>query len=176
MRNITLCIVAGLGLLALGACSRGGDVPLLMNAASSSNGPDEFSILPTQPLQAPPSFSALPEPTPGGTNLTDPDPRAEVVSALGGRVSAERTSGVPAADRGLLGYTGRNGVSENIRTTLAEEDVEIRRSNRPRLLERLFNTNVYRQAYDDQLLDPEDELQRWRRQGVRTPAAPPAER
>lgn len=169
----------GLGLilvLALAACSRGGDVPLLMNAASSQRGPDEFSILPTQPLQAPPSFSALPPPTPGGQNLVDQDPRALAAEALGGRVTAERTAGVPGADAGLVSYAGRNGVQGDIRATLAAEDEEFRRSNRPRILERLFNTNVYTQAYEDEVLDPHEELRRWRLRGVRTPAAPPPER
>ena len=72
-----------------------------------------------QPLQAPPSFQALPEPTPNGANLVDQDPRALAAQALGGRVSAERTSSVPGADAGLVGYAGRNGVQSDIRATLA---------------------------------------------------------
>lgn len=162
----------GLGLLTLSACSRS-DNPILMNAAAHQNGPDEFSIVPTGELQAPTDFVSLPAPTPGGTNLVDPDARALAVEALGGRVSAERTSGVPSADAGLVGYAGRSGVSGDIRETLAAEDLEFRRDNTPRILERVFNTNVYRQAYDDQLLDPQEELRRWRARGVRTPSAPP---
>lgn len=160
--------------LAVAACSRGdGDVPRLMNAAALQQGPDEFSIIPTQPLQAPPSFQALPEPTPNGANLVDQDPRALAAQALGGRVSAERTSSVPGADAGLVGYAGRNGVQSDIRATLAAEDEEFRRDNSPRILERLFNTNVYAQAYEDEVLDPHEELRRWRLRGVRTPSAPP---
>ncbi|MCB1397158.1 MAG: DUF3035 domain-containing protein [Rhodobacter sp.] len=170
-----LLAAAGIGLLTLSACSRGGEVPALMNAASYRTGPDEFSIVPTGPLQAPPDFNTLPTPTPGGGNLVDPDPRAEAVSALGGRVSAERTSGIPSADAGLVRYAARNGVSEDIRTTLAAEDEDFRRSNGPRIFERMFNTNVYRQAYEEQILDPQAELRLWRSRGVRTPSAPPAE-
>ncbi|GAB4263161.1 MAG: DUF3035 domain-containing protein [Pararhodobacter sp.] len=144
-----------------------------MNARANQTSPDEFSILPTQPLQAPPDFTSLPAPTPGGTNLVDPDPRAEAVSALGGRVSAERTAGIPSADAGLIAYAGRSGVSDDIRETLAREDLEFRRRNNPRLLERLFNTNVYQQAYEDEVIDPQEELRRWRERGARTPAAPP---
>lgn len=169
-----ICAIVGLGLLTLSACSRNEEgAPILMNAANSQRTPDEFSILPTAPLQAPADFQSLPTPTPGGSNLVDPDPRADAVSALGGRVSAERTSGIPGSDAGIVRYAGRQGVSENIRETLAEEDLETRRSNRPRLLERMFSTNVYRQTYEDEILDPQEELRRWRRRGVRTPAAPP---
>jgi len=173
MMRFRLFIAAGLCLLAVSACSRNGDNPMLMNANAHQDGPDEFSIVPTGPLQAPSDFEALPAPTPGGTNLVDPDPRAQAVTALGGRVSAERTNGIPSADSGLVSYAGRSGVSEDIRATLAAEDLEFRRDNDPRLLERMFNTNVYRQAYDEQLLDPQEELRRWRARGVRTPSAPP---
>lgn len=173
MTFFRLSAIFGLGLVALTACSRNGDAPMLMNAASSQQSPDEFSIVPTGPLQAPSDFNALPTPTPGGTNLVDPDPRAQAVAALGGRISAVRTAGVPTADAGLVSYAGRTGVTEGIRETLASEDLEFRRDNSPRLLERMFNTNVYRQAYEDELIDPQEELRRWRARGVRTPSAPP---
>jgi hypothetical protein len=45
--------------------------------------------------------------------------------------------------------------------------------NDGRLLERLFNVNVYFKAYRSQELDQYLELQRLRRLGIRTPAAPP---
>ena len=175
MTSLRFATVATIAALTLSACSGDREVPQLMNARSGDS-PDEFSILPTQPLQAPASFDELPTPTPGGSNLTDPDPRAEAVAALGGRVSAERTGGVPAADQGLVQYAGRNGVTEGIRTTLAAEDEDVRRGGRGRILERLFNTNLYRRAYEDQILDPNDELLRWRAAGVRTPSAPPTDR
>lgn len=164
-----------LGLLALNACSRSDETPRLMNLRAAQTGPDEFSIVPTGPLQAPPDFNQLPAPTPGGGNLVDPDPRALAVAALGGRVSAERTQGIPTADAGLVQYAGRQGVTDGIRETLAAEDLQFRRNNTPRLLERAFNSDVYRQAYEDQLLDPREELRRWRARGVRTPNAPPAD-
>ncbi|MFN4098883.1 MAG: DUF3035 domain-containing protein [Pararhodobacter sp.] len=166
---------AALGLLTLTACSSG-EVPRLMNTTSHASGPDEFSIVPTQPLQAPTDFNALPTPTPGGSNLVDPDPRAAAAAALGGNINAVRAAGVPAADAGLVQYAGRGGVAPDIRTTLAAEDIEIRRSGQGRVLERLFNTNLYRRAYADQILDPQRELARWRAAGVRTPAAPPPAR
>lgn len=174
MTFLRLSAAVFLGLVTLAACSRGGDAPRLMNAAALSTSPDEFSIVPTQPLQAPPSFRELPTPTPGGANLVDPDPRGDVAAALGGSAAAVRTGGVPAADQGLVQYAGRNGVAADIRTTLAAEDLEFRRGRGGRLLERMFNNNVYQRAYREQMLDQHAELDRWRARGVRTPAAPPA--
>ena len=66
-----------------------------------------------------------------------------------------------------------NGRSEAIRTELAEDDLEFRRRNNGRVLERVFNVNVYFRAYKRQSLDQYAELERFRRLGVRTPAAPP---
>lgn len=174
MTPIRLALLASIGLLVLGACSRSnGEVPRLMHAAAQQDTPDEFSIVPTQPLQAPPDFNTLPTPTPGGANRVDPDPRAEAVAALGGRVSAERTTGIPSADAGLMRYVDRQGNDPDIRATLAAEDEQVRRNGRGRILERAFNTNLYRRAYEDQILDPQAELLVWRQRGVRTPAAPP---
>ena len=176
MRALRLSLLIGLCLATVAGCGRNSEVPSLMNIQARQDSPDEFSILPTGPLQAPASFDSLPPPTPGGTNLVDPDPYAEVAVALGGRVGAVRTAGVPAADAGLVQYAGRGGVSDGIRETLAAEDEDVRRAGRGRVLERLFNTNTYRRAYEDQILDPQDELRRWRAAGVRTPAAPPPDR
>lgn len=162
-------LTVGVLVLALAACSNNRD-PILMHIAAERRGPDEFSILPTQPLQAPPNFRDLPAPTPGGANLVDPDPRAQAVAALGGRVSAERTGRV---DSGVASYAARFGTDPEIRETLAAEDLEFRRRNQGRVLERLFGVNVYPEAYSRQALDREAELARWRAAGARTPAAPP---
>ena len=153
--------------LALSACSQGD--PQLMNLErSQGTGPDEFSILPTRPLEMPEDLSALPPPTPGGSNRTDPQPEADAIAALGGDITrAQSGSG------GLIGYTTRFGVSEDIRGVLAAEDLEYRRDNNGRLLERIFNVSVYFRAYRAQALDRYVELERMRASGIRTPAAPP---
>jgi hypothetical protein len=170
LRNLAL---GGLVLALLGACAgRGGDAPRLMNITQRS--PDEFSILPTQPLQAPPDFRTLPTPTPGAPNLVDPNPRAEAVLALGGRPQTA-TGTIPAADAALLARAAQFGADPAIRDRLAAEDLELRRRGAGRPLERLFRTNVYVRAYEDQLLDRDAELLRWQRAGARTPAAPPRE-
>lgn len=157
--------------LTLAACGNRDDVPSLMNLRSATAGPDEFGIIPPRPLEMPQDLAALPEPTPGGTNRTDRDPQAEAVAALGGRPGA--TQGVNTAHAGLYAYAARYGVTEGIRQTLAAEDLQYRRENDGRLLERLFNVNVYFRAYEPMSLDQHAELWRWRRAGVQTPSAPP---
>jgi hypothetical protein len=106
----------------------------------------------------------------GGVNRVDPDPEGDAIRALGGNVErANRAAG------DIVGYAARFGVTPDIRGTLAAEDLEYRSGNRGRLLERLFNLNVYFDAYRPMSLDRYAELERLRRAGVRTPAAPPAE-
>jgi hypothetical protein len=162
--------VALAALLLVSACAEGD--PKLMNLRSSGSGPDEFAILPTKPLQAPPNFTTLPVPTPGGTNLTDPTPAADAIAALGGNPAVvSRASG--GADAGLLAHASRYGKTEEIRGLLAAEDLSFRRENNGRLLERLFNVNVYMRAYARMSLDQHAEIERWRLLGVRTVGAPP---
>lgn len=163
--------IAALAMLALGACSGGSDEPRLMNLRSATDGPDEFAIVPPKPLEMPEDLAALPEPTPGGTNRTDPTPEADAIVALGGRPDAAR--GVPAGDAGLINHASRNGVSGSIREELAAADLEHRRRSDGRLLERLFGTNVYYRAYRNQELDQHRELARWRRAGAQNVSAPP---
>lgn len=165
----TLCAA----LLALTACGGGDKAPKLMFLHSSGSGPDEFSILPTKPLQMPPDLNALPTPTPGGSNITDPTPEADAVAALGGRPELLTRTGVPAGDGALLARAGRFGQDGDIRSTLAGEDLEWRRDNNGRVLERLLKVNVYYKAYKRMALDQHLELERWRRAGVPTVAAPP---
>ncbi len=55
--------VAGAAVLVLSACSRSDDVPKLMNIRSTTQGPDEFAILPPKPLEMHEDIAALPEPT-----------------------------------------------------------------------------------------------------------------
>jgi hypothetical protein len=119
----------------------------------------------------PQDLAALPEPALGGANRTDRDPQAEAVAALGGNLGPRDT--VNSAHAGLYAYAARYGVTQNIRQTLAAEDLEYRRKNDGRLLERVFNVNVYFKAYAPMSLDQQAELWRWRRAGVATPSAPP---
>lgn len=153
--------------LLLAACG-GGEPSRLMNLRPTHAGPDEFSILPTKPLEIPTDLASLPTPTPGGANLVDPNPLNDAVVALGGRPGAGGT------DPALIAAASRNGVSPTIRSDLAREDVDFRTKQSPTLLERLFGTSTYHRAYADQSVNSDAELQRWRQVDRRTPSATPA--
>ncbi len=163
--------LAAVAILALVGCGDKGD-PKLMNLRSATNGPDEFGILPPKALDMPEDLSALPEPTPGGENRTDPKPFDDAIVALGGTAGAR--NGIPSADSAIYSHAARFGVSADIRSVLAAEDLEFRRKNNGRLLERLFDVNVYFKAYRKQSLDQQTELAYWRKRGIGTPSAPPA--
>jgi hypothetical protein len=153
--------------LALTACSGDGN-PELMNLRNPSDGPDEFLVVPNKPLEMPEDVAALPTPTPGGRNLAGPTPQEDMFAALGGNASA-----AAAGSGGLLVYAGRFGTSGNIRAELAAADIEFRRANDGRLLERVFNVPLYFDAYAALALDQEAETARFRSAGIRTPSSPP---
>jgi Protein of unknown function (DUF3035) len=162
--------LTAVAILVLSGCG-GNREPSLMNLRSNTQGPDEFGILPPKPLAMPEDLAALPPPTPGGENLTDPKPLDDAIVALGGKVGASK--GIPAGDSALYAQAARFGVAGDIRATLAAEDLEYRRENDGRLLERLFDVNVYYKAYRKQSLDQQSELAFWRARGLPTPSAPP---
>jgi hypothetical protein len=163
--------IAGVALLALGACGAHKGVPKLMNLHSASDGPDEFALLPPKALALPEDLTALPEPTPGGANLTDQNPMDDAIVALGGKVP--EVKGVPASDTGLVRYATRAGGSADIRASLAADDLAWRKKHPGKFLERAFSLTTYFDAYKAMWLDTYAELQRWRDAGVRTPSAPP---
>lgn len=162
-------IIAVAAMVTLAACG-GKGAPQLMNLRSGQ-GPDEFAIVPPKALEMPENLTDLPEPTPGGYSRTDQTPEADAAVALGGNPSA--AGGIPAGDSALYAHAARFGVDGGIRATLASEDLEWRRDNNGRPLERLFNVNVYYKAYRKQSLNQQAELARWRKLGVRTSSAPP---
>lgn len=156
----------------LAGCGDG--APDLMNFAASNAGPDEFLVVPNKPLETPPDLAALPPP--GGVSRAEPDPRADAVAALGGSPAAIVPSGqVAAGDGALVNHASRYGRDPAIRAELAEDDLEFRRRNDGLFLERAFNRNIYYDSYARQQLDQQAELDRFRRAGVKTPAAPPPE-
>ncbi|HEY0213822.1 MAG TPA: DUF3035 domain-containing protein [Paenirhodobacter sp.] len=157
----------------IAACGDGG-TPKLMHMRAAGQGPDEFGILPTKPLQMPQNLAELPAPTPGGANLSDPTPVADAVAALGGRPAGLSGNGAPAVDGALVARATRYGTDATIRTELAADDLQYRRDHSPRLLERLFSINSYFKAYQPMALNQQDELERWRAAGAITPGAPPA--
>ncbi len=165
----------GLGLgvaLTLSACS-GNDGLRQLNTPRT--GPDEFKVLPAKPLLEPDSLTTLPLPTPGGANRTDQVPAADAVVALGGRASAlQPADGIPSADATLVRQASRHGVTPNIRADLAQEDADFRKRKGRFTNIRIVKVDRYNQAYEEFALNPFAEAERFRKLGLRTPAAPPS--
>lgn len=166
MKKLLLC--AGL-MVSLAACA-GGDRGL-RDLRSNGGGPDEFRVLPVNPLILPNDIDNLPPPTPGGVNRTDPTPNADAVAVLGGNPNALVPQGAPTRDGALIAAASRNGVDPAIRQTLAAEDEAFR--NRQTRFGFFRGRDRYFQAYARQALDAYAELQRFRNAGVATPSAPP---
>ena len=154
---------------ALAACSGGGQ---LNNFRKVQSGPDEFAVLPTRALSMPPDLNALPAPTPGGANITDPTPQGDAVAVLGGDPSRLADRGVGAADQALVAHAARAGRDPDVRADLARADARWRDRNGRRLLERLAGSSVYQRAYDPMSLDAEAEQLRWQRAGAITQTSP----
>lgn len=147
----------------------------LTKIRSSGNGPDEFSIIPSKPLEMPEDMAALPAPTPGGANRTDQNPLADGVAALGGNLAVTQAEAPSAANTGLLAHATRYGRDPAIRQTLAAEDRDIRtRYGNVNILRGILPGDDYVQAYEKQWLNAHAEERRLRERGVRTPASPPA--
>ncbi|MDT8328655.1 MAG: DUF3035 domain-containing protein [Roseovarius sp.] len=154
----------------LAGCGGRDDVTLT-RIRNTGNGPDEFSIMPGKPLQAPEDYASLPSPTPGGANRTDQNPLADGVIALGGNPAAV---GAPSArDGALVNHANRYGATADIRQTLAEEDKDVRRRHGRVDILRLGLNDDYTNAYKRQWLDAYAEERRLRRNGTITPSSPP---
>ena len=166
-------LLATLGLaLSLAACSGDGG---LRELDSNKAGPDEFDVLPLKPLAEPDSYTTLPVPTPGGVNRADVQPNADAVVALGGRPSAlAESGGIPSSDAALVRQAGRYGTTPDIRAELAEADAAFRKRQARFTNIRLVPVDRYAQAYRRETLDPYAEAERFRKLGIRTPAAPPS--
>lgn len=170
MPALRCMMLVGLGVaMALAGCTDKG----LVQIRNTGDGPDEFMVMPVEPLEPPPDFDVLPAPTPGGTNRVDTNPKAEAVTALGGRASALSATEIPASDGALVNYSARYGVPSNIRQSLAETDAEFRRRQTRGTRLKLFPVDRYEQAYRRQRTDPFQETWRFRRIGAETPTSPP---
>lgn len=135
-------------------------------------GPDEFRIVPGKPLQAPDDLAQLPEPTPGGSNLTDPQPLQDSVAVLGGRRPAA-SGAVPSGDGAIVNHASRFGRDGTIRQQLATADEDFRRRRGRFTNIRIVREDNYSKVYRNEVLDAFREQRRWRRAGARTPSAPP---
>lgn len=168
----------GIGLIlvtvtALSACGNRNDDIQLRRLNDAGNGPNEFGIVPTKPLEQPQSLTALPPPTPGGSNRTDVTPLADSVAALGGNPRALALTEPSGNDGALLNHSRRFGVTPNIRATLAQEDLEVRRRRGRVNILNIGPSDDYDLAYKRQWLDSRAEDERLRSLGVATSSGPP---
>lgn len=160
-------------LLALAGCDTSQGLGRIFSGVGKSSGPDEFAIVPTKPLEVPPSFTELPDPVPGGRNRVDQRPEHDAVAALGGRPERLDSPNIQPGEAALLAAAQRRGTAANIREVLAEEDVQERDRNGPKLLQRWFGTDTYFRTYDGQTLAARPEADRLRARGARVPVPPP---
>ncbi|WP_439521558.1 DUF3035 domain-containing protein [Marivita sp.] len=170
----TLIILA---LVALTACGSRQDTAdrdtNLRQLRNSSGAPEEFSIVPPKPLEAPETVSELPQPTPGGSNRTDPTPLRDAVAVLGGSPSRlDPQAGIGAGDQALVARASRFGRQPGIREELAAADQTFR-ERRSLFNWRLVPQDTYNRIYRAQILDPYATLEAARRAGAQTPSAPP---
>lgn len=168
MRALTYSVLA---LILVSACGNT-DRPL-RDLRSASGGPDEFAVIPFEPLEIP-ATQTLPTPTPGGANRVDPTPRADAIGALGGSAAAQSAGGVPAGDAALVTQTSRYGVDPAIRATLAAEDAAVLERARRSNVFNPFGRDRYFPAYARQALDASAEQVRLRNLGVNVPNLPVA--
>lgn len=163
-RSRTMILVVA---LLVGACGSKDSYRVL---SSSGDGPDEFRIVPTKPLEQPKSYAALPAPTPGGNNRTDLTPKADLIVKLGGSARAMEDRGISNSDSGLVTYAARAGLTEDIRGVTRAEDEEFRNKRGRFTNIRFVKHDIYDRIYKPQRLEQTDEVWRWRRAGARTPA------
>ncbi|WP_299297681.1 DUF3035 domain-containing protein [uncultured Tateyamaria sp.] len=168
MRLIACAMIA---VTLLAACENKG----LRQVTSRGEGPDEFIIVPSKPLQQPESLTALPTPTPGGFNRTDQRPLEESAAALGGQRTSPNAP-VPGADGALVNHASRFGREANIRATLAEADAAFRKRQARFTQFRLIREDFYNEAYRRESLNAGRTAQQFRRAGIPTPNAPPSGR
>lgn len=166
-------VIMAMVLTAVTACS-GKDKPLT-RIKHTGNGPDEFSILPSKPLQEPGSYTDLPAPAPGTANLTDVNPKAEGVIALGGNPAALAGNKINSSETALVNHARRYGADANIRTTVAVEDAEVRKKRGRVNVLGIGPDDDYTLAYKKEWLNSQAERERLRARGVSTPSAPPGE-
>ncbi|GGX41400.1 hypothetical protein GCM10007385_06180 [Tateyamaria omphalii] len=165
MRLIACAMIA---VTCLAACENKG----LRQVTSRGDGPDEFIVVPSKPLQEPESFTALPQPTPGGFNRTDQRPLEDSAVALGGQRTSPNAP-IPGADGALVNHASRFGRDANIRATLAAADAEFRKRQSRLTQIRIVPEDVYNQAYRREALDAGKTARTFQNAGIPTPTAPP---
>ncbi len=138
-------------------------------------GPDEFAIVPTKELEIPEDTTTLPEPALGSVNRVDLVPQKDAVAALGGQPDRLDSTLVANDEQALIAAASRNGVSADIRDQIAEDDKKFNKRNRRKNFERWFGFGSRLKTYQNESIEQTQELNRLRRQGVRTPSVTSAE-
>ncbi len=151
-------------LITLAGCSRNSSDPELV-FFKSKGAPDELTLVVYDSIEKPGSLETLPPP---GTSRStaEPTPQADILRLLGSTGREKVDGSISAQDDDLLLYTHRMGSGDDIRGLLAEEDLEFRRRNQARPMERLANINVYFAAYSFMALDSRAEYLRLQSEGV----------
>ncbi len=161
------CAALMLAPFALVGCGEGGLAGGLRRAGVAGK-PDEFMVLPTRPLEMPENLSTLPPPTPGVPNRVDYQPRTDAIVGLTGRQPPPGN-----ADGSVL--VARAGPRDPaIRSQLAVEDAEWRRTHHGLFFERLLSKDRDRVTYQEMILNAPDAWEQMRARGVEVPAAPPS--
>ena len=131
--------------------------------------PDEFAVTPSEaPLDMPPDFFVLPEPTPGAPRPQDMTTREKAFKGLTGKEASHR-SGMSSGESALLDMAGAEVGQDQVRL---EIDNESRIEDMDEtLLERLRVKEKKR----GKALNPYEESESLQKQGVPTsPYAPKA--
>ena len=126
---------------------------------------------PTVPTNSPSSPASRSKNRRASSNFRNP--RRAAGTALGGNPDRLEDRGVGASDGALVTAASRRGVDPSIRTTLAEEDEALRYRKWLFSRFRIFGSDEYYRAYEDQTIDRQGTRAIWRRAGVPTPSAPP---
>ena len=149
-RVICFMVLAGI----VTACSKTPDGEPDLVRYQSSGAPDEFAVTVYKPIQIPNKPDSLLSPGQQYTNRSETNPKATALAVLGGRAVSSVDNNVPNSDASLVSYVTRNGVKQNIRQVLNQEDIQYRQENKGRLFERWFGSSIYYGAYEDMMLDP----------------------
>ena len=164
-----VCLAAA---VMLGACSGQEDTTPDLSRYHSKGVPDEFAVVVYERINIPERSGELMAPGVQGTRVLQ-NPGTDADRALGGRVASRRDGQSPSGDSPLLAHMSSLGSRGDIRQLVASEDLEHRRANPGRYLEKVFGSNIYYRAYEDMTLDAYEETRRLTERGYRVLPAPP---
>ncbi|MEM8788787.1 MAG: DUF3035 domain-containing protein [Pseudomonadota bacterium] len=165
-------IAAACAALVLAGCADSQDRNIIQRVTDGTvTAPEEFAVVPNNPLELPEDFASLPPPVAGAPNRGEIDPRSRAMAALSSSGTVRSTRS--AADRALLAAVGAANNDPQIRARLEAEDRLYRQGNRGFLLDRMFGQQSESDIYRRKLLNQKAEMERMMAAGVRVPQSPP---